>query len=175
MPLPAPCHHLATACPSRWDTHPCWNLHFSLPTPAKAVNITLALSASLQIFHGPIQSSSLSLSKSLLTPSRLGPGLLEGRDSLKTLQYHPDAFCTPLLQHQVPFHTAAVSSWQQISTLDLYFPAQAMPAVLVPGAVQAGEPTLMSGHSLTAISDTSSFCWWLQKRLCYLEKEGGAP
>lgn len=31
-------------------------------------------------------------------------------DSLKTLQYHPDAFCTPLLQHQVPFHTAAVSS-----------------------------------------------------------------
>lgn len=71
----APCtlSQLATACLSCWDTHQCQNLYFSLPTPADAVNITLAPSASLQIFQGQIQSSSLSLSKSLLIPSRLGP------------------------------------------------------------------------------------------------------
>lgn len=65
---------LATTRLSCWDTHQCQDLYFSLPTPAHAVNITLALSASLQLFQGQVQSSSLSLSKSLGIPSRFGPG-----------------------------------------------------------------------------------------------------
>lgn len=41
-----------------------------------------------------------------------------------------------------------------------------------PRIMQAKEPTLMCGHALTAILAISSFCWWLQKRLYYLEEEG---
>lgn len=92
--------------------------HFSLSTPASAVNITVALSASLQIFKGQIQSSSLT-QQIPLASKQAWARPFEGCNSLKTLQYHPDAFCTPLLQHQVPFHTAAITSWQQISTLDM--------------------------------------------------------
>lgn len=78
VPLPASCHHPATTCLCCWVTRLCQNFYFSLPPPVDAMKITLALSASLQMFQGQIQSSSLSLSKSLSIPAGLGQAHRKG-------------------------------------------------------------------------------------------------
>lgn len=76
--LPAPCHHPATTRLCRWGTRLRQNFYFSLPPPVDAARITLALSASLRVFQGQIQSSSPSLSKSLLIPAGLGHACRKG-------------------------------------------------------------------------------------------------
>lgn len=78
LPLPAPCHHPATTRLCHWGTRLCQNSYFGLLPPVDAAKITSALSASLQMFQGQIQSSSLSLSKSLLIPAGLGHARRKG-------------------------------------------------------------------------------------------------